>query len=362
MEATPSMTHTQLMGVVWGGVGVAIILTAFRYYIRFKFFGRLYVDDAFVFLALVLLMASAIMYHFITPTLFLLNRIVAGQTPPPPDLQQVITTYLKVQFALTLLFWTGLWAVKFSFLAFFYKLGQGLRAQRIAWMLVVVFTALAFVGCLISYPIACSSFKAGDCNDQLHVQRSLISLRYSTAIDILSDALIIVLPINLLVRVKINLREKAALTFIFSLGAIIMVFALVRVIKTNSTHNHPDTLWLALWSAIESSIAIIVSCLASFKTLISRSGESQRYVYPTDACENSPRRRAFAMGTRGQNSVTVHGGSSRRPPANSNATTNTMTSMAGGSVMDDASLDEEFVGRKQHGVHVQTDFEVTRSD
>ncbi|KAI9780212.1 MAG: hypothetical protein M1816_003136 [Peltula sp. TS41687] len=275
MEGTPSLKNQQLMAVIWAGVGGSVLFTLFRYYVRLLYFRRLFLDDLFVFIALVILIASAVMYQFMAPTMYNIFRITNKQELPPADLQEKLIPYLKMQFAVTLLFWTCLWAIKFAFLAFFWRLGKNLRWQRLLWNVVFAFTAFAYIGCLISYSIACSSFKPGDCDTELHIQRALVSLRYSTAIDVMSDLLIIWLPVNLVWRVQMKRKEKAALGFLFSLGGVIVVFAIVRVVRTNSTTRHPEPIWLALWSASESSVAVIVSCMASFKTFFSKSTGSK---------------------------------------------------------------------------------------
>ena len=51
----------------------------------------------------------------------------------------------------------------------------------------------------------------GQCESQIHVSRSLVSLRYSTAVDIITDALIIALPLYLAFRVQRPLSQKLAL-------------------------------------------------------------------------------------------------------------------------------------------------------
>ena len=51
----------------------------------------------------------------------------------------------------------------------------------------------------------------GQCESQIHVSRSLVSLRYSTAADVITDALIIALPLYLAFRVQRPLSQKLAL-------------------------------------------------------------------------------------------------------------------------------------------------------
>lgn len=71
------------------------------------------------------------------------------------------TFYIKLQFASTVLFWSCLWAVKGCFLAFFYKMTEGLKPQRTMLWVVAVITALSYIGSVITYPISCTSFKPG---------------------------------------------------------------------------------------------------------------------------------------------------------------------------------------------------------
>ncbi len=100
--------------------------------------------------------------------------------------------------------------------------------------------------------------------------RSLVSLRCSTAVDLITDAMIIALPLYLAMRVQLPWTQKLALGGIFSLGAVIMVFAIIRIVVTIQPNAHAETSWLNLWSQIEASVAAIISCLAPFKSMFTR--------------------------------------------------------------------------------------------
>jgi hypothetical protein len=105
------------------------------------------------------------------------------------------------------------------------------------------------------------------CSKDINLRLALVSLRFSTAMDMLTDVLIIALPMSLAVRVRLPGRTKLALFGIFALGGFIILFSAIRIIVTNSTHKRPELSWLNLWSAIEASIACIVCNLAPFKVL-----------------------------------------------------------------------------------------------
>lgn len=83
---------------------------------------------------------------------------------------------------------------------------------------------------------------------------SNFSLYYATAVDILCDLLIMALPLRVLWDLQINRQQKSALAAIFSLGFVVIVFAVVRVIETSASIHHVDPIWLGLWSMIEASV------------------------------------------------------------------------------------------------------------
>ncbi|KFY47092.1 hypothetical protein V494_00181 [Pseudogymnoascus sp. VKM F-4513 (FW-928)] len=284
-DKPPSTTRLALMLVVWIGVFLATLSVLLRGYIRRRYNGGFQLDDIFTFFALALLIASAIMYTVIREPMFNLVEVLAGIQPSPttPEAAAKFVSetelYMRMQFAITVAFWSCLWTVKASFLTLFYPLGNGLKLDRMLWYGATAITVIGYIFCVISYPISCTAFTVGSCSTDRNIQLSLLSLKGSTALDIISDLAIIILPWKLLWVVKRSRTEKIAIGSIVGLGLIIIVFAVVRVIVTNTTRTHPELVWLALWSAIESTIAVIVVSLTSLRVYIvkgARSGTGSR--------------------------------------------------------------------------------------
>lgn len=75
------------------------------------------------------------------------------------------------------------------------------------------------------------------------------------------------LGLRLLWNLQISVKEKFALGAIFSVGVIKITFAIIRVVKIGASSQHVNPIWLALWSMIEASVAVVVACLPSFKVL-----------------------------------------------------------------------------------------------
>lgn len=78
---------------------------------------------------------------------------------------------------------------------------------------------------------------------------------------------VIALPISIVARVKVSPKQKFGLLAVMSLGVFIVGVAIARVIVTDTQGVHPEISWLALWSVVESSVAVLVCCLASFKVM-----------------------------------------------------------------------------------------------
>lgn len=90
---------------------------------------------------------------------------------------------------------------------------------------------------------------------------------------------------------QINRKQRIAVAGVFSLGGVIVVVAIVRVVEIKATTKHVDPVWLALWSMVEASVgkfmhrihwirgltsrtAVVVSCLPSFRILLSARSRS----------------------------------------------------------------------------------------
>ncbi len=72
------------------------------------------------------------------------------------------------------------------------------------------------------------------------------------------------LPIGLIRNLQIPLWRKCQIGSLFALGTLVIIASIIRVVQVG-THRGastkiPPLTWLALWSIIESSVAIMVGC------------------------------------------------------------------------------------------------------
>jgi hypothetical protein len=125
--------------------------------------------------------------------------------------------------------------------------------------------------------------------------------------NIITDLLIIVVPIQEVMRLQLDKKLKTGAVTMFALGIITLVFDIVRLVallqltapakmadftcefetrvpskryKRSRTDNHPDNIIdVAVWTTIEPTVAIVAVCIPSVRTLYRRKRQSS---YHTD--------------------------------------------------------------------------------
>jgi hypothetical protein len=95
------------------------------------------------------------LYLTILAPLYTSQAVAAGLIPPPANILDQVRFLMGRFYAIQLLFWLTLWSVKFSLLFMFRRLVIGLPTYGKIWMGIVIFTALAFIGCEISQLLSC---------------------------------------------------------------------------------------------------------------------------------------------------------------------------------------------------------------
>lgn len=209
MRTTLALLTLRLQAVVWTAVALAIFFVVCRLLINRHVHGRVSANDACVCFALAILISMATMYHYITSPIFRIRRISQGEEPFTPDIGPSAHFFLKLQFAIIVLYWTCLWAVKMSFLMYYQKLFANLPGHLIWWTVACIFTLLSYFGCWAIQLAACYPIStyftlgeaqiietihskliiAGACETRRDISVSNASLYYSTVVDILCDFL-----------------------------------------------------------------------------------------------------------------------------------------------------------------------------
>ncbi|MCJ1379237.1 hypothetical protein MMC17_002337 [Xylographa soralifera] len=211
---------------------------------------------------------------------FLLSLSEQEIASDPADIAERLRTFLRAEIAIQFVFICTLWAVKFSFLAFFWKLGHNVRRQRLIWWCVFLFTSIGFVFSLAFWDYSCL---AGVASGTKSCGASLTLLQYDhafgvgTAFDVFTDTTILVIPIHLLWRVQISLRQKLALGAVLCLTVVVIGASMTRQLMqlTAQKTYQMDLTWLYTCGVFEQAVAIIIACLSSYRALFTMKSRSQ---------------------------------------------------------------------------------------
>ncbi|KAL2134876.1 hypothetical protein VTI74DRAFT_10602 [Chaetomium olivicolor] len=275
--AARSVSENGLLAVVWVCFSVATIFVALRLSVRFRQNRSFLCDDYWIIFAWLTLLTMAILQMEQMQALWYLTYLQAGRVVPDQTTAGKTEQLTRWQFPIIKLFWTVLWSVKASFLTVIFRLVKPFPILRRLWYCVFAFVVLGYIGCWLASALTCSPpgdyFKTGKCNSPRDVWMQKFDVLFSTTVDVTSDLMIMALPIAILPSLQLDVRRKAGLGIAFSLGAVIIAVALVRMtqVTTNSSAGVVDLIGLAIWGAVESATAVVVGTLPPLKALLSRS-------------------------------------------------------------------------------------------
>ncbi|GKT78221.1 CFEM domain-containing protein [Colletotrichum tofieldiae] len=309
--ATSVLGFTEMMTLIWVLWAAALGMTIFRGSFQWILQRRLYADDYFIIAGLATLTALSAVITAMLPQFYLAGEYTkaAAEDPlaslplSPEEFTARTIASLKLMFSQMLLFWTTLWAgwltlsghlsAKFSILFFVRRLVTGLPRYIHAWWACFVAVMLLYLACMFSNFLTCTPLtKYWSAKDLV---RADASIKFATGADIAADVLIMVLPLNLLRKLTTSRSHKLGLAVLFSLGGIIIAFAIARLAQvtkaTGDAAKDPTTVangpvLLSMWSHIESSVSIIVATLPAFRFLLSKNRNmtkktTNKYVGPT---------------------------------------------------------------------------------
>ena len=124
------------------------------------------------------------MYQFLATT--------SGQVfPPPTSFVRDSERYYKGTAAVFVFYYTSLWAVKFSFLAFFKRLTKNVAGQKVIWWSVSAFTVASYLVCIGDMQYLCLVTPLEKllthCSTSGALRYQQVTLKTNCAMDVLTD-------------------------------------------------------------------------------------------------------------------------------------------------------------------------------
>ncbi|KAF1972671.1 hypothetical protein BU23DRAFT_155798 [Bimuria novae-zelandiae CBS 107.79] len=272
--ADPKVSPAAFLGVTWAFTAFSFFLLPARLYARWTTLSRLFWDDYLVIFAWTISLAMSIAVTVLNSATYEVMAIGAGKMKFPPNVRTSTLQFSRLFNIVPILLCVGLWSVKLAFLLFFRRLGiRTLRSLHRWWWAVFCTSLLAFLICFTTLPYKCcfTTFEviaSSKCQTQ---GWSFISLKVNCALDVFTDCLITSIPFLILRNTRISTRQKVALSIIFSLVIVTMIFAIVRVaLTTTGVSRQIDPTWMYMWSSVELNIAIVIACIAPYRSFFLR--------------------------------------------------------------------------------------------
>lgn len=274
-----------------------------------------------------MLFGSATFWQVETPLLYELYGVESGQRPFTPGFFNRITGFTRTLVPFQILFVSCLWTIKISLLLFFRRLGSTVRGHRAWWWFVLVVNILAWCGTIggiyykcalgptgfvLCEPMPPSAFNTdfvlAYCATPPANKKGNDFFIGSCAADLVTNCLrkanlpgpngkranqhpVISIPVWMLWNVKISLRQKILLMGIFSLSAVVMIVAVIRVALVNTTRHARDISWLFFWNNMEMTTCkwscFLVDCLDQSEDCL-LSQQSSSPVLPHSGSSSSP--------------------------------------------------------------------------
>jgi hypothetical protein len=185
----------------------------------------------------------------------------------------------------------SLWASKAAFLAFYYSIFslQGRRA-RIALAMACAFTAATFLLHIFLIAFWCtpvsSNWSPLPGRPLCSAVHSMESVTISTFANIATDLVILSIPISTMLSTKFCRTECAGLAFVFLMGSMSILAALVRFVTLRLVHKVPRaniTHTIDVWALVEIVSSILAVCLPSLRSFL-RSRKGGRWMLQDKSC------------------------------------------------------------------------------
>jgi hypothetical protein len=163
--------------------------------------------------------------------------------------------------------------VKLSIIAAYHRIFPTRTIRRIMYVLAAFIIAVWAVG-IFTTVFQCSPI-SGAWN--FDIQPKCISVMkvyyFTTAFSILSDILLVILPLPLFWKLKLPVREKWIVTVLFGLGLFASVASIMRITVLHDVQNTDATIGAVPtlnWSVAEVGTGIICACIPCTKPLFKK--------------------------------------------------------------------------------------------
>lgn len=248
----------------------------------------------------------------------------------------------------SILYVASLWFVKFSLVLFYKRLAA--PGSRLVTVYNCALVGLAITFTIIFFDILFQCFPydkrwSNDPNYQCDPKAALANYWITILFNIISDAIIICLPISMVMNLQMKLKQKLGVATVFALGIFVIIASIVRAYYSHLN----ETMLTCTVSMVETAVAIIAACLPALRSmLIGGNTQNATGSYGKHYELTSDRRKTHDTRGGTQHTSTLQGRRSKHTPHDSEDSL-----VTGGLSVEPHSGAPSFSNDK-HGINVQT--------
>ncbi|KAI1658128.1 hypothetical protein F4813DRAFT_357434 [Daldinia decipiens] len=134
----------------------------------------------------------------------------------------------------------------------------------------LIFTFTVVFTILFAGPCNPLSVGSGVCLNNIAISQAVLNIVF--------DVVIIVLPIPMVHKLQLPLKQKAVIGFLIALGSAVVIVSIARVAYVRAMIANPDVTWTqasaAVLSTLELNIGIIGNCISRLKPMVQKHAPS----------------------------------------------------------------------------------------
>ncbi|KAI1345665.1 hypothetical protein F5Y01DRAFT_320530 [Xylaria sp. FL0043] len=260
MESLHGLSKGTVDGLKALFVGLALIAVVLRLVANWKYNRRFLIDDYISISAIPLLIAVAVLSD------------KAGNGFHDPDIAPHTVAQLAV--AISVVTPLALWTCKAPILFLYLRLFGIKKWLRIISYVTLALTAAVYISGIVAIPPACtphSSDLSEAFIDNCQTRTRRINV-YLGSFSVLADVIILVLPLPVVFGLKLLVRSRVGLAFLFLSGLFAIGASIISLFfKAQSLRLPTTSLALSILATItECSVALIVGCVPPLRVLWSK--------------------------------------------------------------------------------------------
>ncbi|KAF8863871.1 hypothetical protein BDZ45DRAFT_737709 [Acephala macrosclerotiorum] len=288
----------------WSLYGIGMFLILLRVYARIHRLGLkgLQIDDYLMVLAGGLYTALVVCLNVISSgggsNLYLPEEFV---TFTPLDVQERIKGS-KIVIVSEQAMLNVIYVIKACMLIMYSRLTLGLQAQKMVFYL-AIYVAVGWAATEIAFFTACTPFSGYYAMPPPNPQCTTLQ-HYAivqACFNISSDTLMLFIPLPLITKLNMPIKQKAVLTLIFSMGVFVILAAILTKVFNLSNIWDPSYM---LWYTREASVAVYVSNLPMIWPLLREWFPCLRSITPGQKLSSS---RSYAKNSSRPRTTTIAG-------------------------------------------------------